>query len=71
MQPKRFEELLDGWGQGQYTPQELITQLMKHAKETAQTINHHVRMIALMEKRLTELEGQIKEIKGQGGKRSE
>ena len=65
MQAKRLEELLKGWSQGKYTPQEMITHLMKNAKETAATINHHARMIALMEKRLTDLENEMKVLKGE------
>ena len=63
MQAKRLEELLEGWGQGNYTPQEMITHLLKNAKETAETINHHVRMIALMDKRLTDLEEELERLK--------
>ena len=68
MQPERFEKLLDDWGQGKYTPQELITHLMKHAKETAATINHHVRLMEVTEKRLEEAEQMLKEMKCEGGK---
>ena len=65
MQLERFEKLLEDWGQGKYTPQEMITLLMKNIKEMAQTINHHVRMIALMERRLTDLEAEMKIVKGE------
>ena len=71
MQVEKFDELLDGWRQGKYTPQELLTHLMKNTKEMAQTINHHERMIALMDQRLTDLEEEMKEMKGEGGKRNE
>ena len=71
MQPERFEKLLEEWGQGKYTPQEMITNLMKTIKEMAQTINHHVRMIELMDKRLTDLEAEVKVLKGEGGKSDE
>ena len=71
MQPERFEKLLDDWGQGKYTPQEMITHLMKTIKEMAQTINHHVRMIALMDRRLADLEEEMKVVKGEGGKNDE
>ena len=63
MQAKRLEELLEGWSQGKYTPQEMVTYLIKNAKETAETINHHVRMIALMDRRLTDLEEEMKAMK--------
>ena len=63
MQAKRLEELLEGWSQGKYTPQEMITYLIKNVKETAETINHHVRMIALMDKRLTDLEEELERLK--------
>ena len=67
MQVEKFDELLEGWSDGKYTPQELITHLMKHAKEMAATVNHHVRLMAVMENRLAEAEEKLKAMKERSG----
>ena len=53
---KTFDDIIQGWSQGHYTTQQLITHLMKHAEETDATLAHHRRLLETMEKRLSELE---------------